>query len=96
MVKTGDVVLLRRVQVVSMKGRGFGVRAGDASAWAVFENGDEDMLPQIKGPPVEVVENEIKYVEGLRRWWNLFDAKAMDKMERANRKISEVGKEDGK
>ncbi|KPM41307.1 hypothetical protein AK830_g5251 [Neonectria ditissima] len=93
-VHAGDVVLLRRVQVVSMKSRGFGVRAGDASAWAVFEKADEEMLPQIKGPPVEVTEPEIKYVEGLRRWWGLQDDKALEKIERASRKVSEAGKED--
>ncbi|KAH6987488.1 hypothetical protein BKA56DRAFT_576958 [Ilyonectria sp. MPI-CAGE-AT-0026] len=93
-VHAGDVVLLRRVQVVSMKSRGFGVRAGEASAWAVFEKADEEMLPQIKGPPVEVTEQEIKYVEGLRRWWNMQDDKALEKVERASRKVSEAGKED--
>ncbi|KAF7542246.1 hypothetical protein G7Z17_g11743 [Cylindrodendrum hubeiense] len=93
-VHAGDVVLLRRVQVVSMKSRGFGVRAGEASAWAVFEKADEEMLPQIKGPPVEVTEQEIKYVEGLRRWWNMQDDKAMEKIERASRKVAEAGKED--
>ncbi|KAK7427128.1 hypothetical protein QQZ08_006397 [Neonectria magnoliae] len=93
-VHSGDVVLLRRVHVVSMKNRGFGVRAGDASAWAVFEKADEEMLPQIKGPPVEVTEQEINYVEGLRRWWSLQDDKALEKIERASRKVSEAGKED--
>lgn len=99
-VKAGDVVLLRRVLVVSMKGRGFGVRASEASAWAVFESGrgdsEDSLLPQIKGPPVEVVEGEVAYVEGLRRWWNLLDGKAMEKMERANRRVAEAGREEGR
>lgn len=93
-VHAGDIVLLRRFQVVSMKGRGYGIRAGDASAWAVFEKADEEMLPQIKGPPVEVTDEEIKYVEGLKKWWHLLDEKAMDKLDRASRKASEAGKED--
>ncbi|KAF5013933.1 hypothetical protein FDECE_90, partial [Fusarium decemcellulare] len=95
-VHAGDVVLLRRVNVVSMKGRGFGVRSGDASAWAVFEKADEEMLPQIKGPPMEIAEDEVKYAEGLRRWWSLQDDKAMEKIERASRKVTEAGKEDTK
>ncbi|KAL7823366.1 hypothetical protein V8C26DRAFT_386288 [Trichoderma gracile] len=95
-VQAGDVVLLRRVQVVSMQGRGFGVRAGEASAWAVFEKGDEEMLPQIKGPPVEVSEEEIGYVLGLRRWWGLQDDKALAKIDKANQKMLQAVKDDAK
>ncbi|KAF7561304.1 hypothetical protein G7046_g2835 [Stylonectria norvegica] len=84
-VHAGDVVLLRRFNVVSMKGRGFGIRAGESSAWAVFEKADEEMLAQIKGPPVEYSEQEKVYAEVLRRWWNLLDEKALEKIERANR-----------
>ncbi|OAQ64391.1 telomere end binding protein [Pochonia chlamydosporia 170] len=86
-VHKGDVVLLRRVTVVSMKGRGFGVRVGDASAWAVFEHGDEEMLPQIKGPPVEVADEEVEYAGGLRRWWDALDDRARGKIDRATRKV---------
>ncbi|EGR52530.1 uncharacterized protein TRIREDRAFT_119895 [Trichoderma reesei QM6a] len=95
-VQAGDVVLLRRVQVVSMQGRGFGVRAGEASAWAVFEKGDEEMLPQIKGPPVEVSEEEIEYVLGLRRWWGFQDEKALAKIDKANQKMLQAVKDDPK
>ncbi|KAL6889710.1 hypothetical protein HDV57DRAFT_339313 [Trichoderma longibrachiatum] len=95
-VQAGDVVLLRRVQVVSMQGRGFGVRAGEASAWAVFEKGDEEMLPQIKGPPVEVAEEEIEYVLGLRRWWGLQDDKSLAKIDKANQKMLQAVKDDTK
>lgn len=93
-VQTGDVVLLRRFQVVSMKGRGFGVRAGDASAWAVFEKGDEEMLPQIKGPPVEVLGEEVAYAEGLRRWWSVLDDKALARIEKANTKAAQAAGKD--
>ena len=86
-VQAGDVVLLRRMQVVSMKARGFGVRVGDASAWAVFEKGDEEMLPQIKGPPVEILDEEVEYAAGLRRWWALLDDKFLAKVERATQKL---------
>ncbi|KAK2593014.1 hypothetical protein QQS21_009268 [Conoideocrella luteorostrata] len=86
-VHAGDLILLRRVQVVAMKGRGFGVRVTDASAWAVFEKGDEEMLAQIKGPPVEVADEEVEYAAGLRRWWEALDEKALVKINKATQKI---------
>ncbi|KAM0257419.1 hypothetical protein ACHAQJ_004365 [Trichoderma viride] len=95
-VQAGDIVLLRRVQVVSMQGRGFGVRAGDASAWAVFEKDDEEMLPQIKGPPVEVADEEVEYAQGLRRWWGLQDDKTLVKIDKANQRMSQAGKDETK
>ncbi|OAA72479.1 Nucleic acid-binding, OB-fold-like protein [Cordyceps fumosorosea ARSEF 2679] len=36
-VQRGDVVLLCGVTVVALRGRGFGVRTSDTSAWAVFD-----------------------------------------------------------
>ncbi|UKZ83471.1 hypothetical protein TrVFT333_011280 [Trichoderma virens FT-333] len=95
-VQAGDIVLLRRVQVVSMQGRGFGIRAGDASAWAVFEKDDDEMLPQIKGPPVEVTDEEVAYVQGLRRWWGLQDDKTLAKIDKANHKMSQAVKDDAR
>ncbi|KFA63238.1 hypothetical protein S40285_04909 [Stachybotrys chlorohalonatus IBT 40285] len=92
----GDVVLLRRFQVVSMKGRGFGVRAGDASAWAVFEKADEEMLPQIKGAPVEVTDDEADYAAMLKQWWAGLDAKSLARVDNAGKKMSLVGKDDTK
>lgn len=92
-VQAGDVVLLRRVLVVSMKNRGFGVRTGDSSAWAVFEKDDREMLPQIKGPPVETSDDEVKYAEGLRRWWSLLDEKSMGKIDAVSDKIVKASKE---
>ncbi|PNY26554.1 Uncharacterized protein TCAP_03516 [Tolypocladium capitatum] len=95
-VHAGDIVLLRRMQIVSIKGRGFGVRVGDASAWAVFEKGDEEMLPQIKGPPVEVTEDEVGYARGLRRWWAMQDDKSLAKVDMATQRASQAGKDDTK
>ncbi|CAM1508334.1 Fc.00g051820.m01.CDS01 [Cosmosporella sp. VM-42] len=93
-VHTGDVVLLRRVNVVSMKGRGFGVRTVDASSWAIFEKANMEMLPQIKGPPVDdLSDEEVGYAEGLKKWWTLLDEKSMEKIDKASRKLSEAGKE---
>ncbi|KAF4585769.1 Telomere end binding protein [Ophiocordyceps camponoti-floridani] len=89
-VQAGDVVLLRRVQVMSLQGRGFGVRAGEQSAWAVFERDDEEMLAQIKGPPVEVTEGEVEYARGLKGWWTLVmrDERAVARVDRATSKVS--------
>ncbi|EHK50670.1 hypothetical protein TRIATDRAFT_83393 [Trichoderma atroviride IMI 206040] len=95
-VQAGDIVLLRRVQVVSMQGRGFGVRAGDASAWAVYEKDSKEMLPQIKGPPVEITNEEVEYVQGLKRWWSLQDDKSLAKIDKANQRMSQGGKDDTK
>ncbi|KAG6062433.1 hypothetical protein E4U32_002449 [Claviceps aff. humidiphila group G2b] len=87
LVHAGDVLLLRRVQVVSMKGRGWGIRATDASAWAVFEKDDPEMLPQIRGPPVEVAADEVAFAAGLRKWWDSLDGVAGEKLEKATQRI---------
>jgi hypothetical protein len=95
-VQPGDVVILRRFQIISLRKRGVGIRTGDDSSWAVIEKGDEEMLPQIKGPPVELAGVELTHAEGLRRWWGLLDAKARDKMNKAIDKMAQAGKPDGK
>ncbi|SPJ83855.1 uncharacterized protein FTOL_10371 [Fusarium torulosum] len=95
-VEAGDVILLRRVKVVSMKGRGFGVRSEDSSSWAVSKSNDKEILSQVKGPPVEITPEEIEYAKGLRQWWSLQDDSAMDKIETASRKVTEAGKENAK
>ncbi|KAF5656606.1 hypothetical protein FHETE_10916 [Fusarium heterosporum] len=95
-VEAGDVILLRRVKVVSMKGRGFGVRSEDSSSWAVSKSNDKEILSQVKGPPVETTAEEIEYAKGLRQWWSLQDDSAMDKIETASRKVTEAGKENAK
>ncbi|KAF4986099.1 hypothetical protein FGRMN_10988 [Fusarium graminum] len=95
-VEAGDVILLRRFKVVSMKGRGFGVRSEDSSSWAVSKSNDKEILSQVKGPPVETTPEEIEYAKGLRQWWSLQDDSAMDKIETASRKVTEAGKENAK
>ncbi|RSL97688.1 hypothetical protein CEP52_010787 [Fusarium oligoseptatum] len=50
----------------------------------------------VKGPPVELTADDVKYAEGLRRWWSLLDDKAMEKIEKASRKVTEAGKDDTK
>ncbi|KAI0848673.1 hypothetical protein F5Y00DRAFT_238220 [Daldinia vernicosa] len=89
-VKAGDVVLLRNFTVISLQGKGFGLRTNDESSWAIFDYDGEP--PQIKGPPIEYGERETTYVAHMRAWYNLLDEKARLKLERANKKIVDVGK----
>jgi hypothetical protein len=84
-VESGDIILLRRVKVVSMTGRNFGVRSEDLSPWAVFKPNGEQALSQVKGPPVEITPEEIEHAKGLRQWWSLQDDNAMNKI----RKVTE-------
>ncbi|KAF4334536.1 hypothetical protein FBEOM_11627 [Fusarium beomiforme] len=95
-VESGDVILLRRVKVVSMKNRGFGVRSEDGSSWAVSKFNEQDALTQVKGPPIEVNPEEIEYAKGLRHWWSLQDDNTIGKIESASRKVTEAGKENTK
>jgi hypothetical protein len=82
-VKAGDGILLRNFLVVSVKGRGFGLKStqDEGSSWAVFKDGEE---PEIRGPPVEYGESEKKHVTGLKSWYEDLDATAMAKINRAN------------
>ena len=98
-VRPGDVILLQRFQVKALSGKGFGLRTGLESAWAVWEGGEEGEAgsqkasPQIRGPPVEDWEGCVGYVDTLRRWFGLVmgDAAAKAKLERADRKLEEAG-----
>ena len=98
-VRPGDVILLQRFQVKALSGKGFGLRTGLESAWAVWEGGEEGeggsqmASPQIRGPPVEDWEGCVGYVGALRRWFGLVmgDAAARAKLERADRKLEEAG-----
>ncbi|KAI8960735.1 hypothetical protein F5Y11DRAFT_328954 [Daldinia sp. FL1419] len=89
-VKAGNIVLLRNFTVVSLQGKGFGLRTNDESSWAIFDHDSEP--PQIKGPPVEYGEKETTYVTIMRTWYNLLDEKARSKLERANKKIIDAGR----
>jgi hypothetical protein len=100
-VAPGDVVLLQRFQVRAMSGKGWGLRTGGESAWAVWEGdaggGDGGQVtvvaPQIRGPPVEDWEGYVGYVGTLREWFGLVmgDAASKGKLERADRKFGEAG-----
>ncbi|TEA17924.1 hypothetical protein C8034_v012096 [Colletotrichum sidae] len=94
-VHPGDAILLRHFNIVSMTGRGFGLRANDGSSWAVFERKSEDGLPQIRGPPVELTEGETSHAALLKQWYAGLDAKALAKVDKANEAVPamDTGKE---
>ncbi|KAK6066841.1 hypothetical protein SCUP234_11897 [Seiridium cupressi] len=89
-VKMGDVVLLRSFTVVSLKGKGYGLRTNEGSSWAVFDKEDEPA--QIKGPPVEYGVAETAFAAYLREWYGLLDEKAKQKLEKANQTMVEAGR----
>jgi hypothetical protein len=80
---TGDGILLRNFQVMSVKSRGFGLRSvqDEGSSWVVFKDGGE---PEVRGPPVEFGDGEKNHVTALRAWYATLDAAAMSKISRAN------------
>ncbi|KXX77579.1 hypothetical protein MMYC01_205371 [Madurella mycetomatis] len=53
--------------------------------------------PQIKGPPVEDYEGYMEYVGLLKRWFRglMSDATAREKLERADKKLTEAGRGGG-
>lgn len=80
-VKSGDGVLLRDFQVISAKNRGFALRSEETSSWAVFRGEEE---PEVRGPPVELGDEEEKHVALLRQWYGDLDEVAMAKIDKAN------------
>ncbi|KAK4245837.1 hypothetical protein C7999DRAFT_33769 [Corynascus novoguineensis] len=94
----GDIVLLSRFLVKAVSKKGWGLRTGMESAWAVWEGvrheqqRGEEGYPQIRGPPVEDWQGYVGYVRTLREWWALVmaDEAARGKLERADRKLMEV------
>jgi hypothetical protein len=86
-VRVGDVLLLRRFSVTAMHGRGFGLRTTETSSWAVFQQDRADGLPQIRGPPVEVEENEADHAALMLRWYKSLDEKATDQLAKATQKM---------
>ncbi|KAK7953851.1 3-dehydroshikimate dehydratase protein [Apiospora saccharicola] len=89
-VKSGDVVLLRNFTVLAIKNKDYGLRTNDSSSWAIFDTEDEPA--QIRGPPVEYGENEMTHVDYLREWYGLLDAGSRIKLEAANKKFIEAGR----
>ncbi|KAL2177981.1 uncharacterized protein P884DRAFT_242113 [Thermothelomyces heterothallicus CBS 202.75] len=99
----GDVVLLSKFLVKALSKKGWGLRTGSESAWAVWEHarrqqqqqqqqhGEED-CPQIRGPPVEDWKGYVGYVRTLKEWWVLMmaDEAAKGKLEKADQKLTEA------
>ncbi|KAK4991635.1 Histone deacetylase complex subunit [Elasticomyces elasticus] len=63
--RPGDVVLLRGFTVRSRKHRPY-LLSCDASAWCVWR---PDGKEEVKGPPVEIGEEERQEVKRLETWW---------------------------
>ncbi|KAL2162641.1 hypothetical protein VTH06DRAFT_6477 [Thermothelomyces fergusii] len=101
LVRPGDVVLLSRFAVSALGKKGWGLRTGPESAWAVWEHARpqhrqrppaEEDCPQIRGPPVEDWHGYVGYVRALREWWALMmaDETARGKLEKADQKLTEA------
>ncbi|KAK4204280.1 hypothetical protein QBC40DRAFT_192315 [Triangularia verruculosa] len=87
-VKIGDAILLQRLQVKSISKKGFGLRSGEDSSWAVFD--EDEGAPQIKGTPVEDWEQYRDYMTTMRAWWRSLDGAAREKVEKADKKMREA------
>lgn len=93
-VKPGDSILLRGFTVTALADKGFGLQTHpEDSSWAVFDTDGEDALPQIRGPPVELGEEEKGYLVDLRGWYAALDEGAKGKLARAAGEMVEKGKE---
>lgn len=92
-VRAGDAVLLRSFTVVSLPGRGFGLKSDkDDSSWAVFE-ADGEAEPQTRAAPVEMNEKETKYMHDLRAWYAVLDDGTREKLGKAVKDLIESGRE---
>ncbi|KAF4556550.1 Hypothetical protein D9617_1g084280 [Elsinoe fawcettii] len=80
-VEAGDVILLRAFHVKSRDRRTY-LLSGEESAWCVFRFGEEDgekhpartrigPREEIKGPPLEIGDEERGRAQELRGWWEL-------------------------
>lgn len=92
-VKVGDAILLRSFTVVSLPGRGFGLKTDkDESSWAVFEAGAGDE-PQMRAGPVEMNDKETRYLIDLRSWHADLDENARKKLASVVGEVVESGRE---
>lgn len=89
-IKPGDAVLLRNFTVTPLKDKGFGLRSHDDSSWAVFDKNDG--LAQIRGPPIELNDEEVDYMATLKKWYAALDKAAQSQLEKANQKFAEVNR----
>ncbi|KAJ4408194.1 hypothetical protein N0V82_009768 [Gnomoniopsis sp. IMI 355080] len=91
-VKTGDSVLLRSFVVVSLPGRGFGLKTKDGSSWAVFKSEGDDE-PEMNAAPVEMSDKEAKFMLDVRAWYAGLDDTAKGKLGEAVEGAVAAGKE---
>ena len=75
--RAGDVLLLREFKVIRRNGKAALISA-DASAWAVFKGQTGEA--EVKGPPVEWEEEEVRVGEQLRVWWERVDRELKEKL----------------
>lgn len=100
-VKAGDSVLLRSFAVQALPGKGWGLKSDKnaASSWAVFEAGGEDggddkaAPPQMRAAPVELTDEEHKYLVDLRGWYAALDAGARETLGKAVGALVDKGRE---
>lgn len=91
--KVGDSILLRSFTVKALPEKGWGLKADkDLSSWAVFETNGDD-TPQMKAAPVELNDDEQKYMVDLRSWYGSLDEGAKDKLGTAVGALIDKGRE---
>lgn len=92
-VKSGDSILLRSFTVRAFAGKGWGLKADkNTSSWAVFET-DGDDPPQMRAAPVELNEEERKYLVDIRGWYASLDDGAKGKLGKAVGEMVDKGRE---
>lgn len=92
-VRPGDSILLRSFTVKSLPDKGWGLKSDkNISSWAVFEADGGD-TPQMRAAPVELDDNEQKYLVDLRGWYAALDDGAKDKLGKAVGEMIDKGRE---
>lgn len=92
-VNPGDSILLRSFTVKALPERGWGLNAdNNISSWAVFEAGGNNE-PQMRAAPVELSDEESKYLLDLRGWYGSLDGDAKDRLGKAVGKLIDKGRE---
>lgn len=92
-VKPGDSILLRAFTVKALPDKGWGLKSDkNVSSWAVFE-ADGGNTPQMRAAPVELNEDEQRYLVDLRGWYATMDDGIKDKLGKAVGELIEKGRE---
>lgn len=92
-VKAGDSMLLRSFTVQALPGKGWGLKSDkNVSSWAVFEADGND-APQTRAAPVELDDEEQKYLVDLRGWYASLDDGAKENLGKAVGALIDKGRE---